>query len=162
MLATFASLILLVQHISTMLQAPNIAAAAGAELLDVVRAEIPDEISSGDDHRPSGEASDTLLETEGFPVRVAYRVHPIIDSQYLLSLVQERDLVIRLLHKPGHFVSRGDVVALVWPAGRFDEQLEGHSPCLPDWKPAHTHPGCRGRGQPARRNGRASHFSGDQ
>ena len=41
MLASFASLILLVQHISTMLQAPNIAAAAGAELLDVVRAEIP-------------------------------------------------------------------------------------------------------------------------
>ena len=31
MLATFATLILLVQHISTMLQAPNIAAAAGAE-----------------------------------------------------------------------------------------------------------------------------------
>ena len=30
MLATFATLILLVQHISTMLQAPNIAAAAGA------------------------------------------------------------------------------------------------------------------------------------
>ena len=34
MLASFSSLILLVQHISTMLQAPNIAAAAGAELLE--------------------------------------------------------------------------------------------------------------------------------
>jgi hypothetical protein len=33
MLATFASLILLVQHVSTMLQAPNIPAAAGEELL---------------------------------------------------------------------------------------------------------------------------------
>ena len=40
MLGTFASLILLVQHISTMLQAPNIAAAAGAELRDVVLAEL--------------------------------------------------------------------------------------------------------------------------
>ena len=39
MLATFGSLILLVQHISTMLPAPNIAAAAGAELLKVVLAE---------------------------------------------------------------------------------------------------------------------------
>jgi uncharacterized membrane protein len=36
MMATFGTLILLVQHISIMLQAPNIAAAAGAELLDVV------------------------------------------------------------------------------------------------------------------------------
>ena len=49
MLATFASLILLVQHISTMLQAPNIAAAAGAELLDAVSGEIPDDITSGAD-----------------------------------------------------------------------------------------------------------------
>ena len=48
MLATFATLILLVQHISTMLQAPNIAAAAGAELMEVVSAEIPDEVTSGD------------------------------------------------------------------------------------------------------------------
>ena len=38
MLATFATLIVLVQHISTMLQAPNIAAAAGAELLEVIGA----------------------------------------------------------------------------------------------------------------------------
>ena len=44
MLGTFASLILLVQHISTMLQAPNIAAAAGAELRNVVLAEIPETV----------------------------------------------------------------------------------------------------------------------
>ena len=127
MLATFASLILLVQHISTMLQAPNIAAAAGAELLEVVRAEIPDEVRSGDDHKHSGqEAPDTLVETEGSPVCVSDTGYiQYIDPEYLLPLVQERDLVIRLLHKPGHFISRGDVVALVWPAGRFDEQLEG-------------------------------------
>ena len=43
MLATFTTLILLVQHISTMLQAPNIAASAGAELRDVVDAEMPNE-----------------------------------------------------------------------------------------------------------------------
>jgi uncharacterized membrane protein len=132
MLATFASLILLVQHVSTMLQAPNIAAAAGAELLDVVRAEIPDEISSGADHRQSGQqASDTLLETESTPVRVRDTGYiQYIDPEYLLTLVQERNLVIRLLHKPGHFVSRGDVVALVWPADGFDKQLEeqiGHA-----------------------------------
>ena len=49
MVATFASLIVLVQHISTMLQAPNIAAAAGARLAEVVSAEIPDDVTSGDD-----------------------------------------------------------------------------------------------------------------
>ena len=45
MLATFTTLILLVQHISTMLQAPNIAASAGAELRDVVDAEMPNEFT---------------------------------------------------------------------------------------------------------------------
>ena len=93
MLATFASLILLVQHISTMLQAPNIAAAAGAELLDVVRAEIPDEIRSGDDHRQTDQqVPDILVETEGSPVRVRDTGYiQYIDPQYLLTLVQERN-----------------------------------------------------------------------
>jgi len=127
MLATFASLILLVQHISTMLQAPNIAAAAGAELLDVVRAEIPDEVRSGDDQRVSGkEAPDSLVETEGYPVRVRDTGYiQYIDPEYVLTLARERNLVIRLLRKPGNFVRCGAVVALVWPAGRFDEGLEG-------------------------------------
>ncbi|HEY6407191.1 MAG TPA: DUF2254 domain-containing protein [Ktedonobacteraceae bacterium] len=128
MLATFASLILLVQHISTMLQAPNIAAAAGAELLDVVRAEIPNEGRLGDDQRQSGqETPDTLVEAEGYPIRVRDTGYiQYIDPEYVLTLARERNLVIRLLHKPGHFVWRGGVVALVWPAGRFDEELEGH------------------------------------
>jgi uncharacterized membrane protein len=128
MLATFASLILLVQHISTMLQAPNIAAVAGAELLDVVRTEIPDEVRSGDDQRKSGqEALDTLVDTEGYPVRVRDTGYiQYIDPEYVLTLARERNLVIRFLRKPGHFVWRGAVGALVWPAGRFDEELEGH------------------------------------
>jgi uncharacterized membrane protein len=127
MLATFTSLILLIQHISTMLQAPNIAAAAGAELLDVVRAEIPDEVRSGDDQRQSGqEAPDTLVETEGYLVRVRDTGYiQYIDPEYVLHLARERNLVIRLLPKPGHFVWRGAVVALAWPASLVDERLEG-------------------------------------
>ena len=82
MLASFASLILLVQHVSTMLQAPNIAAAAGAELRDVVLAEIPDEVRSGNDRqskaRPGSHRPTSLVETDGYPVRVrAGRLHPV-------------------------------------------------------------------------------------
>jgi uncharacterized membrane protein len=136
MLATFASLILLVQHISTMLQAPNIAAAAGAELLDVVRTEIPDDVRSGDDHRQSGQ--EALVETEGYPVRVRDTGYiQYIDPEYVLTLARERKLVIRLLRKPGHFVRRGVVVALVWSAGRYDEELEGqirHAFQIGNWR----------------------------
>ena len=148
MLATFATLILLVQHISTMLQAPNIAAAAGAELMAVVSAETPDEVTSGDggngkfdgkggfETRPAPATvsqgapaapmvKDTVLETEGYPVRAKKAGYiQYIDPEIMLTLAREKDLVIRLLHKPGHFVRRGAEVALIWPADRVDERLD--------------------------------------
>lgn len=126
MLATFASLILLIQHVSTMLQAPNIAAAAGAELLDVVGTEIRDEVRSGDDLSQTGQgALELLLETAAYPVCVRDTGYiQYIDPEYMLVLARESNLVIRLLHKPGHFVWSGTVVALVWPAGRVDERLD--------------------------------------
>jgi uncharacterized membrane protein len=126
MMATFGSLILLVQHVSTMLQAPNIAAAAGAELLDVVLAEIPDEVRSDDGQRQTGQgAPEPMEETVGYPVRARNAGYiQYIDPEYLLALAREKDLVIRLLRQPGHYVGRGAVVAQVWPAGRVDERLD--------------------------------------
>ena len=131
MLATFATLILLVQHISTMLQAPNIAAAAGAELREVVDAEILHQVTSGGDPKRGLQAQpafqgapDALGEPEGYAVR-ARRTGYIqyIDPQIMLTLAREKDLVIHLVRKPGHYVQAGAVVALVSPAGRVDEQL---------------------------------------
>jgi uncharacterized membrane protein len=136
MLATFATLILLVQHISTMLQAPNIAAAAGAELREVVSAEISSGVTGGDDGEhplasppePRG-APDALAEAEGYPVRARRTGYvQYIDSDILCTLAEEKNLVIRLLHKPGRHVGTGAVLALVVagqpgaPAGRVDEQ----------------------------------------
>jgi uncharacterized membrane protein len=134
MLATFATLIVLVQHISTMLQAPNIAAAAGAELRAVISAEIPAEVTSGDNSkgafqtRPYHDAlgvPDTLAETEGYPIRaISTGYIQYIDPEIMLTLAREENLVIRLLRKPGHYVQSGAEVALVWPAGRVDERLD--------------------------------------
>jgi uncharacterized membrane protein len=126
MLATFASLIVLVQHISIMLQAPNIAAAAGAELREVVLAEIPDEGGSGDDPNGGGETlPGSLVETTGYPVRIReYGYIQYVDPESLLALARDKDLVIRLLRKPGHFIRHDRAVALVWPAGRVDDELD--------------------------------------
>jgi uncharacterized membrane protein len=134
MLATFATLILLVQHISTMLQAPNIAAAAGAELREVVSAQLSSEVTSSDDardrmeNRPAPFAQGVPAveaETEGYPVRARKTGYiQFIDPEIMLTLAQEKDLVIRLLRKPGHYVQTGAVVALVGPASRVDGQLD--------------------------------------
>jgi uncharacterized membrane protein len=126
MMATFGTLILLVQHISTMLQAPNIAAAAGAELLDVVGVENPSESKIEDNQPQIGQAPRiAMMETEAYPIR-AKEVGYIqtLDPDTLLTLAREKDLVIRLLHKPGDYVWEGRVVAQVWPTSRFNERLE--------------------------------------
>lgn len=126
MLATFASLILLVQHISTMLQAPNIAAAAGAVLLDGVRMEPLDETMSFDKAQTGQGDLNALAEMESYSVRVMKTGYiQTIAPETLLTLAREKDLVIRLVHRPGRFVSAGAVVAEVWPAGRINQQVEG-------------------------------------
>jgi uncharacterized membrane protein len=126
MLASFGSLILLVQHISTMLQAPNIAAAAGAELRDVILSEIPNQANAGEGFKDTSEDSPgSLEERNGYVIRVKQAGSiQYIDPQYLLTLAREHNLVIRLLRKPGHIVWRGTKVALVWPANRVDEDLD--------------------------------------
>jgi uncharacterized membrane protein len=133
MLATFATLILLVQHISTMLQAPNIAAAAGAELQEVVSAEIP-QLTSGDhardgiQTRPTSnfqDTPDTGEDKESYPVRARSTGYiQYIDPEIMFTLAQERNVVIRLLHKPGHYVQSGTVVALIWPPDQVDQQFD--------------------------------------
>lgn len=126
MIITFGTLILLVQHISIMLQAPNIAAAAGADLLNVVGVENRYEVST-DDNQPQVDKAMQIgmMETEAYPIR-AREVGYIqtLDPDILLTLAREKDLVISLVAKPGDFVWEGGLVAQVWPTSRFNEQLE--------------------------------------
>ena len=127
MMATFGTLILLVQHISIMLQAPNIAAAAGADLLDVVGVDNPGERKIEDNQPPCSQAPHLIAttETEAYPIRardVGYI--QTLDPDMLLTLAREKNLVIRLLGKPGDFVWQGGVIAQVWPASQFNERLE--------------------------------------
>jgi len=126
MMATFGVLILLVQHISTMLQAPNIAAAAGAELLAVVGVENPDEVRLDDSQSQSSRSAQiSMVESEAYPIR-ARKVGYIqtVDPDILLTLAREKDLAISLLAKPGDYVWQSRPIAHVWPTARFNERLE--------------------------------------
>lgn len=129
MLAATASLIILVQHISTMLQAPNIAAAAGAELREVVRIEALGEVWGGNDRSSNPGASDllpeTMVGTTGYPVRIQRTGYvKFIDLDYLLTLAREKDLRIRLLCRPGRFLWGGGESAWVWSANQADGRLD--------------------------------------
>ena len=125
LLASFASIILLITHFSTMMQAPTIAAVAGAELLNAVRAGAPAGAGSSTHPGSSDTLPDPPMETEGFPVRVmVYGYIQYIDPDRLLALGRKKDIVIDLRRKTGDFVGPGDVVGYVWPADRADARLE--------------------------------------
>ena len=125
-LAAFACLILLIQHISTMLQAPNIAAAAGAELIEAVGWEISSD--DGEAQEPLGAwRTESLVESEAYPLRVKETGYiQFVDPETIVNLASEKDLRVRLLCKPGQFVSLNETVALVWPAARVDARLGKH------------------------------------
>jgi uncharacterized membrane protein len=126
LVASFACLILLIQHISMMLQAPNIAAAAGVELLEVVReANLSDSSASGN-QRPTGKTpTDSLTEADAHPVCANITGYiQYVDPAVILPLAEKKDLVIHIMPKPGAFVRTGMVLAFVWPADRVDEELD--------------------------------------
>lgn len=128
MMATFGTLILLVQHISTMLQAPNIAAAAGAELRDVVGVENTEEARPNKATGQAGHVAQIpMAEADAFPLRAGEVGYiQTLDPDILLTLARENDLVIRLALRPGDYVWADRVVAQIWPAKRFNERLEKH------------------------------------
>ena len=128
MLLTFASLIILIQHISTMLQAPNIVAAAGSDLLDVVGVDSSEEAGENQQQiEPETQATDDLVESKAYPLRVNEMGYvQFVDPEIILNLAREKDLVIRLMRKPGQFIRLGEIVALVWPAAVVNEQLAKH------------------------------------
>jgi uncharacterized membrane protein len=111
-----------------MLQAPNIAAAAGAQLLSVVRVESTDEGKDVDDTGKTAQATlIPLMETPGHPIYVKNTGYiQTVDPAIMLTLARENDLLIRLLQKPGAFVRPGEAVAMVWPPERTDEQVDKH------------------------------------
>ena len=47
-----------------------------------------------------------------------------VQHEALIGLAAEKGAVIRLLHRPGHFVIRGHALAVVWPPGAAGEVSE--------------------------------------
>jgi uncharacterized membrane protein len=122
-LATFGSLIILIQHISMMLQAPNIVAAAGAELMEAIGTETPGEYTETR-REYQDYLTKALEDQDAYPLKVTVPGYvQYVDPETIVNLAKDKDLTLRLLCQPGQFVGRGETVALVWPAGDVNGQL---------------------------------------
>ena len=129
-------LIYFIHHIAKSIQLPEVIAGIARDLLHAIDAEFPLPLAATSAAVVSAAAaavSDTaeaagvgrsapellqLIEERGSPV-------PATESGYLqfvgyaqlVDIATHTDSVIRLNHRPGHFISAGHALATVWPGG---------------------------------------------
>ena len=130
LLVALGVLIYFIHHIATMIQLPRVIAGIASDLASAIEAEMVTTRTTTRvaDSGPSVNEVNTRLTTHGVSV-------PASSSGYLQFVAYDRlvDIatrsqgVMRLLHRPGHFVVEGLPLAVVWPpetAPRFVRHLE--------------------------------------
>ena len=113
-------LIYFIHHVAESIQVTNVIAAVSRELAAEIHRRFPKKISEAVGERETEYALEVLLP-EGFNDQI--RPVPALSSGYLqavdlpglLKLAEDRDLVIRIGHRVGHFIVAGTPLVEVWP-----------------------------------------------
>lgn len=125
-------LIYFIHHISVSIQADQVVARVGRELIDEI-----DRLFSCDLGTPGSEASKApnVPNEAELPAAFAREASPVgakvdgylqmIDADALIDLASQEDLLLRLEHRPGHYLVKGRAMVMVWPGNRVTETLVG-------------------------------------
>jgi uncharacterized membrane protein len=126
-LASMGVLIYFIHHVSVSIQADEIVSRVGAELIEGIDRLFPEHIGQG---APAEAAEATPA---GLPADFDRQARPIavkgdgyiqfIDPDVLMRVATRDDLLLRLEHRPGHYIVAGSALALAWPAEHISEQL---------------------------------------
>ncbi|MFI5778917.1 DUF2254 domain-containing protein [Nocardia sp. NPDC051570] len=119
-----AVLIYFINHIATVIQLPNVIAEIAAEVSTAIQAN--QDIAVPLSRRGlSAEELLARLTEGGGQVRTAGSGYlQYIRYEKLVRMATAADAVIYLPYRPGHFLTEGQVVALVWPAEAADRVTE--------------------------------------
>jgi uncharacterized membrane protein len=121
-IANLGVLIYFIHHVATAIRADQVVAAVGRELDGALDQLFPEQLGRGlvaqvaERELPAAppDARAVALDRDGYL--------QIVDAGSLMALAGERDLVVRLLRRPGDFVIAGEAVALIWPATQADAE----------------------------------------
>ncbi len=122
-------LIYFIHHISVSIQADQVVARVGKELDEGISRLFPNDLgnSGSEASKAPGEASlPAAFAREARPVRALEDGYlQAIDGDALMALVSQEDLLLRLERRPGHYLTKGRAMVMVWPGDRVTEALMG-------------------------------------
>jgi uncharacterized membrane protein len=125
--ASVGVLIYFIHHISVSIQADNVVARVGAELLAAIDRLYPAPREAGAPATPVQPPRPGLLaalEREGCAVGAAEDGYvQSIDEERLVALAAEADAVFHVARRPGRYAVAGRPLLQVWPAARLTEEL---------------------------------------
>ena len=127
--ASVAVLIFFIHHIPESINAQNITARIGRDLVGGVERRFPGRFGEAADEVE--EAPEPHADRDRLPAAFGEQARVIgaaesgyirsVDHKSLLGLATKEDLVVRLVRRPGDFVTEGQPLMEVWPPERFDE-----------------------------------------
>lgn len=122
-------LIYFIHHISVSIQADQVVARVGKELDDGIDSLFPGELGSTESEATSASSEATLpaaFVREARPVGASDDGYlQLVDSDALMHLACEEDLLLRLERRPGHYLAKGRAMVMVWPGDRVTAAVEG-------------------------------------
>jgi uncharacterized membrane protein len=109
-------LILFIDHISKLIQLPQVIASIAGDLAQAVDAEVPPYRTESPRRGPSVSEMTKRLDSFGGVVRAERSGYlQFIRLDTLMGIAARNDAVVSLHLRPGHFVAAGQPLATVWP-----------------------------------------------
>ena len=130
LLVALGVLIYFIHHVATMIQLPRVIASIASDLAAAIEAEMGTRRARtvGAELGPSVAEIETRLATDGVIIPASSSGYlQFVAYDRLVDIATRSEGVMRLLHRPGHFVVEGLPLAAVWPpetAPRFLHQLK--------------------------------------
>ncbi len=120
-------LIYFIHHVSVSIQADEVVARVGRELEAGIERLFPGHLGQSESDASKGPTDADLPEAfarEARPVgALADGYLQRIDTEALMALASQEDLLLRLERQPGHYLVKGRAMVMVWPGDRVTEAL---------------------------------------
>lgn len=122
--ASVSVLIYFIHHVSVSIQANEIAARIGSDLIRKIDDLFPDHLGQAPGERaPDAEFLEAFEQQAQAVVSDRDGYLQLIDGEALLALAVEQEWVVRLERKPGNYVVAFTPLVQIWPAGRVTDAL---------------------------------------